>query len=113
MNRVTRAAMLLGSAAFAGIVAVSGVSFAGTNNEAPVTPATTIHGLPGNNAGFSDQANGACPASNGNPACDGGIHNIAGGAPGQNADQGTPADGDTPPACDMHGGLNQGYNKNC
>jgi hypothetical protein len=110
MNRVTRAAMLLGSAAFAGIVAVSGVSFAGTNNEAPVTPATTIHGLPGNNAGFSDQANGACPATNGNADCDGGIHNIASN-PGQSGN--SPQDRDTPPACDMHGGLNQGYNKNC
>lgn len=100
----------LGGAVVLAAAGVAGVSYAGTANEAPVTPATTIHGLPGNNAGFSDQANGACPATNGNGACDGGIHNIASN-PGQSGT--SPQDRDTPPACDMHGGLNQGYNKNC
>lgn len=76
---------------------------------APETPATKFHGLPGNNAGFSDQSNGACPASNGNKKCDGGIHGIATN-PGQSGV--APGDRNTPPACDMHAGLNAA-NRNC
>jgi hypothetical protein len=80
-----------------------------TANANPTTPATTYHGLPGNNPAHG----GSSASPEGNGVNDGnGIHNIAGGAPGQNADQTTPADGGDPPACDMHGGLDAA-NNNC
>ncbi len=59
------------------VFAGANVSLAGSGKDAPVTPATTIHGAPGNTAGFSDQAYGAAPAGTADGA-DGGIHNIAG-----------------------------------
>jgi len=73
-----------------------------TANATPTTPATTIHGLPGNNP-----ANGGSSASpEGQGVNDGnGIHNIAGGAPGQNGGVNGAADGDQPSET-MHGGLN-------
>jgi len=81
-----------------------------TANANPVNAATEIHGLPGNNPAHG----GSSASPNGNGVNGGnGIHNVAGGAPGQNADQGTPADGEEPPACDIHGGLENGYNPNC
>ena len=74
--------------------------------DAPVTPATTIHGAPGNTPGFG--GNSANPQGNG---VNGGncIHAIAG-APGQGGTSG--AGNKDPPGCDMHGGLNN-YNQNC
>lgn len=75
---------------------------------APVTPATQFHGLPGNNAGFSNQVKGAAPAGTA-PGADGGIHGIANN-PGQSGV--SPQDRNTPPACDLHGGLGAA-NKNC
>jgi hypothetical protein len=80
-----------------------------TANANPTTPATTYHGLPGNNPAHGGSS--ASPEGNGVNGGNG-IHNIAGGAPGQNADQTTPADGGDPPACDMHGGLDAA-NGNC
>jgi len=75
--------------------------------EASTTPATEIHGAPGNTPGFG----GSSASPEGNGVGDGnGIHNIAGGAPGQNG--GFAQEGE-PPACTMHGGLNNGYNQNC
>jgi hypothetical protein len=84
-----------------------GTASADPDKAAPVTRATEIHGLPGNNPGYG----GSSASPNGNGAGGGnGIHNIAGGAPGQN---GGHAD-DRPPACTMHGGLgNANVNQNC
>jgi hypothetical protein len=89
--------------AAAGLVLVpAGVASADTAKAPPVTPATEFHGLPGNNGGFSDQVKGAAPATAGKAGGDGGIHGIATN-PGQSGTR--PADRDTPPSCDMHGGL--------
>lgn len=64
------------------LVAVIGLAipaFAGTDNEAPVTPATTFHGLPGNNPGYG----GSSANPNGTGVNGGnGIHGIAA-TPGQ------------------------------
>ncbi|HEX2300862.1 MAG TPA: hypothetical protein VHH34_20535, partial [Pseudonocardiaceae bacterium] len=76
---------------------------------APVTPATGFHGLPGNNGGHSDQAKGAAPVGAGRAGGDGGIHGI-GTNPGQSGV--APGERDTPPSCDMHGGLDAA-NRNC
>jgi len=67
---------------------------------APKTPATSIHGAPGNTLGFDGRsANSQGGGKNGG----GGIHNIAGGAPGQNGGAGTGGKGG--PSGNMHGGL--------
>ena len=91
-----------------GAVALVGLSpavaAAQPDRDAPVTPATAIHGLPGNNPAFSDEDRGACPADV--DGCDGGLHNIA----GVRARQGR--NGGTPPACTAHGGLGT-VNDNC
>lgn len=94
-------------AMFAVLALVTGAmtGMAVAKKDAPETPATDYHGLPGNNGGFSDQANGACPAGAG-ANCDGGIHGI-GNNPGQSGD--SPADQGVP-ACNMHGGLDAGGN---
>ena len=91
-----------------GLIALADPPAGGPAANTPTTPATGYHGLPGNNGGHSGETNGACPATTGNGQCNGGIHNIGGGAPGQN---GGHAD-DRPPACTMHGGLNAA-NRNC
>lgn len=64
------------------------------------TPATEIHGLPGNNPSTGGAS--ANPAGQGQGGGNG-IHNIQGGAPGW--DGTSAASGGEPPACDMHGGL--------
>ena len=72
---------------------------AASSQDAPVTPATEIHGAPGNTPGFggnSANPDGAGEGVNGG----GGIHNISGGAPGQ---AGTQGDGN--PSGTLHGGL--------
>jgi hypothetical protein len=71
--------------------------------------ATEIHGLPGNNP-----ANGGSSANPNGGGVNGGngIHNIAGGAPGQGAGAAANEAG-RPPACNMHGGLATGVNQNC
>ena len=79
------------------------LALAGTENDAPTTPATTFHGLPGNNPGHG--------GSSANPQGEGvnggnGIHNIAGVQANGAADTGQP------PACTSHGGLDAA-NKNC
>lgn len=99
---------LLSIALLALVGSSSAAVAAAPDKVAPVTPATEFHGLPGNNAGFSDQANGACPATAGDQ-CDGGIHGIATN-PGQSGNK--PSDRDTPPSCDMHAGIDAA-NKNC
>ena len=83
-----------------------GWAAADSGNDAPTTPATTFHGLPGNNPGFGGAS--ANPQGGGQGGGNG-IHDIAdvqGGAAG------TPADGNQPPACVAHGGLGAA-NKNC
>ena len=88
---------------------LSGMAFgnaADQGQEAPVTPATAIHGTPGNTPGHSDQVKGAAPAGTADGA-DGGIHNIAGVQA-----NGTDAPNGTPPACTAHGGLDT-VNTNC
>lgn len=82
-----------------------------TANATPTTPATTIHGLPGNNP-----ANGGSSASPGGEGVNGGngIHNIAGGAPGWDGTPTSQTDDGRQPACDMHGGMGDEYgNANC
>lgn len=95
-------------AAIALAIGVSvGIASAGTTNTAPVTPATAIHGLPGNNPGYGgSSANPAGTGVNGGN----GIHDIADGAPGW--DGTSAAGGEEPPSCTMHGGLNT-VNGNC
>jgi hypothetical protein len=81
-------------------------AIADSSSDAPVTPATDIHGLPANNPGFGGAS--ANPDGEGQGGGDG-IHDIAdvqGGAAG------TPADGNQPPACVAHGGLDT-VNNNC
>ena len=68
--------------------------------EAPVTTATSIHGAPGNTPGSG--GNSANPNGNGVNGGNG-IHNIAGGAPGQNGEVNPGEKGG--PSNDMHGGL--------
>jgi hypothetical protein len=80
---------------------------AASSKQAPVTPATDIHGAPGNTPGFGGSS--ANPNGEGNNGGNG-IHMIANGAPGQGGEH--PTDGGDPPGCDMHGGLNN-YNANC
>lgn len=74
-----------------------------SSREAPVTPATHHHGLPGNNPGFG--GNSANPNGQGKNG-GGGIHGI-GNVPGQNADN-HPSNGE-PGFRDqlntVHGGL--------
>lgn len=107
---------IMSAAAALSIGGLMGVSMATTDDKtAPVNPATEWHGLPG--------AGGANPGWDGNSAnpdgngVDGGngIHNIAGGAPGQGAGESAAEDADgEPPACDMHGGFNGADTKqNC
>lgn len=68
--------------------------------DAPVTPATEIHGLPANNPGFGgSSANPEGVGVNGGN----GIHDINDGAPGQ--DGSSAAEAGQPPACTIHGGL--------
>lgn len=103
----TLLSLLFGAALALAPTAAHAASPAGKT--APVTPATTFHGLPGNNGGFSDQQYGAAPATAGKGKGDGGIHGIATN-PGQSGNK--PSDRDTPPSCDMHGGLDAA-NPNC
>ena len=69
-------------------------------NQAPITPATSIHGAPGNTPGFGDSS--ANPNGQGKNGGNG-IHNIGGGAPGQNGSVDPGEKGG--PSGDMHGGL--------
>lgn len=71
-----------------------------STKDAPDTPATDIHGAPGNTPGFG--GNSANPNGKGKNG-GGGIHNIGGGAPGQNGDVDPGEKGG--PSGDMHGGL--------
>lgn len=80
--------------------AIAGTALAQSPNAAPVTPATSIHGAPGNTPGFG--GNSANPNGKGKTGGNG-IHNIAGGAPGQNGSV-TPGEKGGP-SNDMHGGL--------
>ena len=63
-------------------LALAGTAYADSPNTAPNTPATDIHGAPGNTPGFG--GNSANPNGVGDGG--GGIHNISGGAPGQNGE---------------------------
>lgn len=95
---------LIGILALPLALLLGNVAAADSPNDAPVTPATEIHGLPGNNPGHGGGGvRGACP--NGIDGCDGGLHNIAGVRANGGRD-------DEPPACDAHGGLGT-KNKNC
>jgi hypothetical protein len=73
---------------------------AGAKKDAPNTPATDIHGAPGNTPGFGGSS--ANPNGRGKNGGNG-IHNIAGGAPGQNGNVQPGEKGG--PSNDMHGGL--------
>lgn len=84
-----------------GICVALGPSVAGSKKSAPETPATSIHGAPGNTPGFG--GNSANPNGNGVNGGDG-IHDIGGGAPGQAGYN--PAKDGRDPANSMHGGLN-------
>ena len=75
-------------------------ALAESKNDAPVTPATSIHGAPGNTPGFGGSS--ANPNGNGKNNGDG-IHNIGGGAPGQGGSVSAGEKGG--PSNDMHGGL--------
>jgi hypothetical protein len=79
---------------------LAGTALAESPNDAPVTPATAIHGAPGNTPGFG----GSSASPNGNGKNGGnGIHNIAGGAPGKAGYN--PYQDKKDPAVSMHGGL--------
>ena len=80
---------------------LTGPALAESKKDAPDTPATDIHGAPGNTPGFG--GNSANPNGNGVNGGDG-IHNIDGGAPGQAGYN--PAQDGQDPANSMHGGLN-------
>ena len=80
------------------LIALGSSAFAGATIEAPDTPATDIHGAPGNTPGFGGSS--ANPDGGGVNGGDG-IHDIDGGAPGQN---GTAGDAENPSA-DMQGGI--------
>lgn len=93
---------------FVGLVAIAmtiaplGVA-AQSSRDAPDTPATVIHGAPGNTPGFGGRS--ANPAETGKGKNGGaGIHNISGGAPGQNGVK-PGGGGRGGPSNDMHGGL--------
>lgn len=74
-------------------------SLAGTNNTAPTTPATAIHGLPGNNPGYGgSSANPTGSGVNGGN----GIHDIDDNPHFGNYN---PAQDSIDPANSMHGGL--------
>lgn len=88
------------------VLTAFGVALADSGSDAPTTPATTFHGLPGNNPGFGGAS--ANPQGEGQGGGNG-IHNIAGVQAGA---AGTPADGNEPPACVAHGGLGAA-NQNC
>jgi|GEM_PF-2976571 len=95
---------------FVGLVTIAmtmtplGVAAQNSPEDAPVTPATAIHGAPGNTPGFGGRS--ANPAGTGTGKNGGaGIHNI-GAAPGQGgATQGGGSRGG--PSNDMHGGLDE------
>lgn len=87
-------------------------SAAAAPGTAPVTPATEIHGLPGNNpAHGGSSANPTGGGVNGGN----GIHDINDGAPGFDGSSASTAG--EPPACTIHGGMadNDGQydNRNC
>ncbi len=84
----------------AACAALTGTAIAGSSRDAPETPATDIHGAPGNTPGFG--GNSANPNGNGVNGGNG-IHNISGGAPGQNGSVDPGEKGG--PSGDMHGGL--------
>ena len=86
------------------LLAVFAFTASSEANTTPTTTATTLHGLPGNNPGHSNQQVGAAPAGTAANA-DGGMHNIAGVRANGGRD-------DEPPACDAHGGLGT-VNRNC
>jgi len=97
MNRTTIAA--LAAVALAGLATLP---VAAKDKTAPDTPATDIHGAPGNTPGFGGSS--ANPDGRGNGKNGGqGIHNISGGAPGQGGAV-TPGEKGGP-SNDMHGGL--------
>lgn len=88
------------AAGLLGLALTTGVASAGSSITAPNTPATDIHGAPGNTPGFG----GSSANPNGQGVAGGnGIHNIAGGAPGQDGNV-TPGEKGGP-SNDMHGGL--------
>jgi hypothetical protein len=77
-------------------------ALADSSRDAPTTKATEIHGLPGNNPGFG----GASANPNGVGQGGGnGIHNVAGGAPGQSGNHPTTGNDGTQPSEDIHGGM--------
>ena len=88
--------------AMTALLLVSAPVFANSSRTAPTTKATEIHGLPGNNPGFG----GASANPNGVGQGGGnGIHNVAGGAPGQSGNHPTTGNDGTQPSEDIHGGL--------
>lgn len=100
--------LVIALAAFAAVGLVGGAAA----EVAPVTPATEIHGLPGNNPAYGgSSANPEGGGVNGGN----GIHDINDGAPGQ--DGASAAESGRPPACTIHGGLADGDgdhdNRNC
>jgi len=96
--------VLVAIAVFA--VMAFGVAYADSGNDAPTTPATTFHGLPGNNPGYGGAS--ANPQGGGQGGGNG-IHDIA--DVQGNANGGAGINGQ-PPACTAHGGLDAA-NKNC
>lgn len=100
MNRLLKIAA---AAAMLGCTSIIPVSAQNAGTDAPTTPATAHHGLPGNNPGFGgSSANPQGTGVNGG----GGIHGIAN-VPGHNADN-HPSNGE-PGFNDqlgtVHGGL--------
>jgi hypothetical protein len=95
--------------ALSALVIMSSPVLADSKKDAPVNKATDIHGAPGNTPGHGGtSANPQGVGDGGN-----GIHNIAGGAPGQAGTQDEA--NDDQPAEDMHGGLDDatyGHSKN-
>lgn len=91
---------IMTAAAVLSIGGLMGVSMAESGNTAPVTPATEIHGTPGNTPGFGGSS--ANPTGGGKNGGDG-IHMIADEAPGWDGQ--SASEGGEPPACNIHGGL--------
>lgn len=93
--------------ALTAVVLLTGPALADRKKDAPTTPATDFHGLPGNNPSNAGGASANPDGSNGVGQGGGdGIHNIDGN-PGQSGNRDNASDGDQP-AEDMHGGLDVG-----
>lgn len=87
------------------LLLLSGSAMADRKKDAPTTPATEHHGLPGNNP---SNAGGASANPNGQGAGGGnGIHDIDQN-PGQSGNHPDPSGTATQPAENMHGGLDVG-----